>query len=157
MPLIQCSFLPLLFTAPSLNSARHQPLVANALVIKLNDHTVDSARAVLGSWVDADRASDIGDPSALVDVPMEGECWLDLFDHLAHCRTPNRNFVWLAAYQDRPQTPIKFGGRVQAAVERRHVEVENRALSALDLADQRTDSLIEVILIELSRRVPRSP
>src|SRR5450756_1821165 len=148
------SAVPPLSSGSGSPSSHRQPVALQLLLaVELDDAPGERALDVRAPRVDGQRAPDTHGGTALVDVPVEREDRLDLFDHLPDGRRAHMSGV-LPLYRER--LPVDLRRHVELRVVRRRVKAQDEALGThRDLRHDPLDARLERRLVLLPWRVPR--
>src|ERR1051326_2225692 len=151
---VDCSSL--LHTEPPLfdGLTRDQVLVDDAIWLEVHETSLESSTAVVRTGIDCHRAANSSDSLALVDMAVQAEQRLDLFDDLAHGLAAGRDLVRPPALRHVTQLLIHLIRGVEAAVIWRYVDVEYRPVRALEPVGQSPETRVDFVLVELARRIP---
>src|SRR5207249_3522783 len=90
-----------------------------------------------------------------MDVSVQRQQWLHLLDQPADCDAADGDGDGLPARVDRREIRLQLRGAVEPAVVWGNVQVEDRSLRLLELVGERTQPLVERVLVQLARAIPR--
>src|SRR5674476_1109364 len=120
------SAVPPLSSGPGSPSPHREPVALQLLLaVELDDAPGERALDVRAPRVDGQRAPDAHGGATLVDVPVEREDRLDLFDHLPDGRGAHMGDV-LPLHRKR--LPLDRRRHIELRVERRGMQAEDEAL-----------------------------
>src|SRR5579871_5943298 len=116
---------------------------------------MDAPAVVLRSGVERERATDARLAAGFVNVTVQCEQGLVLLEYLADGAAADRDLARRTVLVDDRQVRVDLAGRVQTGVVGRHMQVEDRARRRLDLLCEKPDALVQRVLVEFARAVPR--
>src|SRR5829696_5819292 len=129
-------------------------MVDHTIRPQMNEAAIQVAATVIGTWVDCHRSTDFRHTLALVDVTVQAEQWLHLFDDLTYCRAAGWNLVGPPPLHHVVKFLVDLERRVEAALVGRYVNVESPPFGFLEPADQALQASLDLVLVQLAGRLP---
>src|SRR6478609_11767571 len=101
----------------------------------MHQTAIEVAATVIGAGVDCHRMSDFRHTFALMDVTVQAQERLHLFDYLANCGASGGDLMRTPPLGHVAKVLINLIGGVEAAFPGRHVDIEDRPFWSLQLID----------------------